>query len=232
VATGKNQTARIDQAKSSLHFKRVFQQNRPSAGTRVAGNGATLPTFQGIPERPVWSGQFRKSNVAWQSEAGTRLAAVNVSPWPVRADEKSSSAPIAKACRTPARRACVAPRSAGLAPRAQRVRHHAHRACLNAAPAGRVVSCAMRAQDRAPQGSRRVQRLTATVKRRAGVRRACAAPAQSFNAGQFRRQVSQMPCGTDNAPEKYISNNHRQCDPRSVARIRRGWLALQDTSPK
>jgi hypothetical protein len=171
-------------------------------------------------------------NVGTQSEAGTRLAAVNVSPWPVRADEESSSAPIAKACRTPARRACVAPRSAGLAPRAQRVRHHAHRACLNAAPAGRVVSCAMRAQDRAPQGSRRVQRLTATVKRRAGVRRACAAPAQSFNAGQFRRQVSQMPCGTDNAPEKYISNNHRQCDPRSVARIRRGWLALQDTSPK
>jgi hypothetical protein len=26
-----------------------------------------LPNFQGIPERPVWSGQFQKANVAWQS---------------------------------------------------------------------------------------------------------------------------------------------------------------------
>ena len=131
-----------------------------------------------IGEWPVWGRQFRKSNVAWQSEAGTRLAPCNVSPWPLPADKKSFSAPSAKARRTAARRACVAPRSAGLAPRAQRVRHHAHRACLNAAPAGRVVSCAMRAHDRAPQGSRRVQRPTATLKRRAAVRRAFAAPAR------------------------------------------------------
>jgi hypothetical protein len=41
--------------------------NWPGAGTRIAGNGATLPNFQGIPERPVWSGQFQKANVAWQS---------------------------------------------------------------------------------------------------------------------------------------------------------------------
>jgi hypothetical protein len=45
-------------------------RNWPGAGVRVAETGATLPTFQGMPERPVWSGQFRKPNVAWQSEAG------------------------------------------------------------------------------------------------------------------------------------------------------------------
>jgi hypothetical protein len=148
------------------------------AGAPPIGFIATCPAVNLYFQRPLWSWQIERSDDSTQSEADTRLAPVNVSPWPVPADEKSSSAPTAKACRTPARRASVAPRSAGLAPRAQRVRHHSHRACLNAAPPGRVVSCAMRAHDRAPQGSRRVQRPTATVKRRAGVRRAFAAPAR------------------------------------------------------
>ena len=80
----------------------------------------------------------------------------------------------ARLCGAEERRACA---------RAQRVRHHSHRACLNAEPAGRAVSCAMRAQDRAPQGSRRVQRPTATVKCSAGAPRAFAARKPPCRAG-------------------------------------------------
>ena len=52
---------------------RVYRESKPidgswsGAGVGVAETGATLRTFQGMPERPVWSGQFRKSNVARQS---------------------------------------------------------------------------------------------------------------------------------------------------------------------
>jgi len=34
------------------------------AGTRIAEIGATLLTFKCVPQRPVWSEQFRNSNVA------------------------------------------------------------------------------------------------------------------------------------------------------------------------
>jgi hypothetical protein len=38
--------------------------NWPRAGTRIAEIGAALLTFKGLPQRPVWSEQFRKSTVA------------------------------------------------------------------------------------------------------------------------------------------------------------------------
>jgi hypothetical protein len=41
----------------------------PMAGTRIAEIGATLLTSESVPQRPVWSEQFRNSNVACQSEA-------------------------------------------------------------------------------------------------------------------------------------------------------------------
>ena len=72
----------------------------------------------------------------------------------------------AKARGDSVRRASVALRSTGLAPSAKRVRGHAHRHCLSAESEANAASLAMRAQDRAPQGSLRVQRQTATVKRR------------------------------------------------------------------
>jgi hypothetical protein len=48
----------------------------PRVVAQVAEIRATLPTFQGIPERPVWSGQFRKSTVACGSEVAMALLLV------------------------------------------------------------------------------------------------------------------------------------------------------------
>jgi hypothetical protein len=39
-------------------------RNWPAASTRVAEIGAILLTFECAPQRPVWSEQFRNSNVA------------------------------------------------------------------------------------------------------------------------------------------------------------------------
>ncbi len=69
-----------------------------------------------------------------------------------------------------------APRSTGLAASAKRVRPHAHRHCLSEESEANAASLAMRPQDRAPQGSRRVQRSTAPVKRRDRPPHAFAAP--------------------------------------------------------
>jgi hypothetical protein len=94
----------------------------------------------------------------------------------------------AKACGDSVRRASVALRSTGLAPSAQRVREHAHRGCLSGESEANAASSAMRAQDRAPQGSLRVQRQTATVKRRALSPRAFAAPPPQLGARQCERE--------------------------------------------
>ncbi len=126
-----------------------------------AGAGSWSSVRQGYPP-PCWA-------------RGVRCAGVQGSgPLPDAAPTRGLAVKVRGAH---ALRVSVAPRSAGLAPSAKRVRHHSHCACLNGAPAGRAVSCAMRAQDRAPQGSRRVQRPTATVKRSAWAPRTFAARA-------------------------------------------------------
>ena len=88
--------------------------------------------------------------------------------------------PAAKACGDSARCASVALRSAGLAASAKRVGGHSHRGCLSVESAANAASSAMQPQVRAPQGSLRVQRQTATVKRRALSPQACAAPCESL----------------------------------------------------
>ncbi len=83
-----------------------------------------------------------------------------------------------------------APRSTGLAASAQRVRPHAHRHCLSAVSEANAASLAMRPQDRAPQGSRRVQRSTAPVKRRDRPPHAFAAPPADTTTADVRPAVS------------------------------------------
>ena len=96
----------------------------------------------------------------------------------------------AEACGDPVQRASGALRRTGLAPSAQRVRHHAHRHCLSVVSAANAASLAMRAQDRAPQGSRRVQRPTAPVKRCTGSPQALAAPRPTHNDRPQRAESS------------------------------------------
>ena len=100
----------------------------------------------------------------------------------------------APACGDSARCASVALGSTGLAASAKRVRDHSHRGCLSVESAANAASSAMRPQDRAPQGSLRVQRQTATVKRRALSPRASAAPLRKRVATHARaRQCNDKP---------------------------------------
>jgi hypothetical protein len=87
-----------------------------------------------------------------------------------------------------------APRRTGLAASAQRVRQHAHRHCLSAESEANAASLAMRPQDRAPQGSRRVQRPTAPVKRRDRSPHAFAAPRQTRRTRYQRAANCELQC--------------------------------------
>ena len=96
------------------------------------------------------------------------------------------------------------PRRTGLAASAKRVRHHAHRHCLSEESEANAASLAMRPQDRAPQGSRRVQRSTAPVKRRDRPPHAFAAPQQTTQrtaCGDARQRQRNPPTAAGKPPD-------------------------------